>query len=679
VTAAGEACAEVLLDLPARRAERRLTYRVPEALRPMIDVGTRVLVPLGPRQARGFVLGFQPCDQPGTRELREIQAIVDPRPCFSERMLELARWVADTTLATVLEAVHCLIPPDVLRRRDAARARSSAQDAARERGEREDVSAAPPQGAFPAIGVPTGQGAVPGAEAPTHLEPSIPTLLWGGADARREWILQATMTEIGRGGRALIIVPEIALIPDLRDRARALLGDRVVDLHSGMTGRARRVAWGRIVDREAGVVIGTRSALFAPLDRLRLIVLDEEQDTAYKADASPRYHGRDVALHRGMLERARVVLGSPAPSVETYAAIAAGQFECIRLPRAAAPPRVTLVDMRAERSRGARGLLSQPLLAAIRRHLRSGGRVALFVNRVGYARILFCQECGRAVRCRRCEVTMPYDGERRAIFCRICGRTNPAPEVCPGCGGAALRWIGAGTERVEEVIGRLFPAIRIARVDRETEREFAGIAGDFASGRTRIVVGTQLMLRARQLRPTLIGVVDADLPLYLPDFRAGERTLQQLRAVLSLADGGQADGGPAAEAVVQTRVPEHPAIAALRTGDDETMYRGELAVRRQFGYPPYTALASLIAAGPDRQAAQRLAAEAVDIVQRFGVEVLGPAPARDPGPRGGFRYHCLLRAADGDAVRAAGRAALTAAARGRRGRLTVEMDPQEIH
>src|SRR5207302_1135686 len=220
----------------------------------------------------------------------------------------------DTTLATVLEAVHCLIPPDVLRRRDAARARSSAQDAARERGEREDVSAAPPQGAFPAIGVPTGQGAVPGAEAPTHLEPSIPTLLWGGADARREWILQATMTEIGRGGRALIIVPEIALIPDLRDRARALLG-------------------------------------------------------------------------------------SPAPSVETYAAIAAGQFECIRLPRAAAPPRVTLVDMRAERSRGARGLLSQPLLAAIRRHLRSGGRVALFVNRVGYARILFCQECGRAVRC----------------------------------------------------------------------------------------------------------------------------------------------------------------------------------------------------------------------------------------------------------------------------------------
>jgi len=664
VTAAGEACAEVLLDLPARRADRRLTYRVPEALRPAVDVGTRVLVPLGPRQARGFVLGFQPCDQPGARELREIQAIVDPQPCFSARLLELARWVADTSLATVLEAVHCLIPPEVLRRRDAARSRSSAQDAAGER-----VS----------IGVPARQSAVPDAEPPTHRAPSVPTLLWGGADARREWILHAAASEIGGGGRALIIVPEIALIPHLRDRARALLGDRVVDLHSGMTGRARRAAWGRIVDREADVVIGTRSALFAPLDRLRLIVLDEEQDTAYKADASPRYHGRDVALHRGTLEQARVVLGSPAPSVETYAALAAGHLECIRLPRAAAPPRVTLVDMRAERSRGRRGLLSQPLLAAIRLHLRSGGRVALFVNRVGYARILFCQECGRAVRCKRCEVAMPYDGERRAIFCRICGRTDPAPEVCPGCGGAALRWIGAGTERVEEVIGRLFPAIRIARVDRETEREFAKIAADFAGGRTRIIVGTQLMLRARELRPTLIGVVDADLPLYLPDFRAGERTLQQLRAVLSLAEGGVADGGPAAEAVVQTRVPEHPAIAALRTGDDETMYRGELAVRRQFGYPPYTVLARLIAAGPDRQAAEKLAAEAVEIVQRFGVEVLGPAPARDPGPRAAFRYHCLMRATDGDAVRAAGRAALAAAARGRRGRLTVEMDPQEIH
>ena len=652
MTAAGEACAEVLLDLPARRADRRLTYRVPEMLRPAVDVGTRVLVPLGPRQARGFVLGFQPCDQPGARELREIQAVVDPQPCFSARMLELARWVADTTLATLVEAVHCLIPPEVLRRRDAARSGSAVEDAAAPRGPRAHVS----------------------PESPTYRAPSTPTLLWGGADARREWILQAIVAERGRGGRTLVIVPEIALIPHLRDRARALLGDRVVDLHSGMTGRARRAAWERIAGQDADVVIGTRSALFAPLDRLRLIVLDEEQDTAYKADASPRYHGRDVALHRGTLEQARVVLGSPAPSLETYAALVDGRIEGIRLPRGAASPRVTVVDMRAERNRGRRGLLSQPLLAAIRLHLRSGGRVALFVNRVGYARILFCQECGRAVRCRRCEVTMPYDRERRAIFCRICGRTDPAPEVCPGCGGAALRWIGAGTERVEEVIGRLFPGTRIARVDRETEREFAKIAGDFASGRTRIVVGTQLMLRARELRPTLVGVVDADLPLYLPDFRAGERTFQQLRAVVSLTDGG-----PAAEAVVQTRVPEHPAIAALRTGDDDTMYRGELAVRRQFGYPPYTVLARLMAAGPDRQAAQRLAAEAAEIVQRFGVEVLGPAPARDPGPRAAFRYQCLLRASDGDAVRAAGRAALVAAARARHGRLTVEMDPQEIH
>jgi primosomal protein N' (replication factor Y) len=226
---------------------------------------------------------------------------------------------------------------------------------------------------------------------------------------------------------------------------------------------------------------------------------------------------------------------------------------------------------------------------------------------------------------------------------------------------------------VEEVVRRLFPALAVARVDRETAPQFERVADAFASGRIRLVVGTQLLLRAREMRPSLVGVPDADHPLHLPDFRAGERALQQLRAVVSLAAGV-----PGGEAIVQTRVPDHPALSALLTGDDEAVYRGELAVRREFGYPPYATLARVVASSRDREGAARLAGRAAESARGCGVEVLGPAPARDPGRRGTFRYQCVLRAADGRAVRAAARAALGAAPAKAGGRITVEMDPQEF-
>ena len=263
---------------------------------------------------------------------------------------------------------------------------------------------------------------------------------------------------------------------------------------------------------------------------------------------------------------------------------------------------------------------------------------------------------------------MPYDRETRTIACRICGYAAPAPSVCPRCGGVALRWIGAGTERVEEIARHLFPALAIGRLDRETEKQFARVAAEFMTGRTRLLVGTQLLLRARRIRPTLIGVVDADLPLFLPDFRAGERALQQLRALASLASDS-----PGAEAVVQTRAPDHPVIAALLRGTDEQVYARELEVRREFGYPPYAVLAALLAVGNDPAAAWGLAVRSAEIARRYGADVLGPAPDRDPGPQGTFRYRCLLRSSDGAVVRSAARAALSAA--GAKNRLVVEMNP----
>jgi primosomal protein N' (replication factor Y) len=696
------AWAEVLLDLPARGTERRLTYSVPESLRGSVRIGSRVVIPLGPRIVRGFVIALGAGDPVSGLQVRDVLEVGGARPLFSPQMLDLARWIAEQTVSTLLEAIHCLAPSELFRRRSlpgprtAVAALGGVGGDVRRAGSRQAriLSALQTRGEVPVEElVGTGdrvafrrlvaRGAVRVSEPPLPgdivsrpvlpSQPDAPTLIWGDAGARRKWIVEAAAAAVARGGQVLIIVPEIALVPLFTRSLGTKVGDAVVALHSGMTARQRQAAWSRCLAQDVRVVVGTRSALFAPLETVRLIVVDDEHDPAHHADAAPRYHARDVALRRGALEGARVVLGSLTPAVETYAQVASGRMACVRLVPAA-PIAVTLVDMRVERAQGRRGLLSPALLAAIRRHLRADGRVALFVSRTGYARVLLCDECGATVRCPRCEVTTSFDRERRTVSCRICGFTAPAPGTCPRCGGVGLRGIGPGTERVEEVMRRLFPALRMARLDRETAPQFERIANEFASGQLRLVVGTQMLLRARQLRPTLVGVCDADLPLHLPDFRGGERTLQQLRAIVSMAAGR-----PGPDAVVQTRVPDHPALRALVTGDDEAVYRGELAVRRELGYPPYTTLARVVASHPSRDAAATLAAQVAESSRARGVEVLGPAPSREPGRLKAFRYQCLLRAADGDAVRAAARAALEGAPATKGGRITVEMNPQEFH
>ncbi len=710
-------CAEVVLDLASPITDRPLTYRIPSALLAAARVGVQAVIPFGPRTTSGVIVSVHPCDGAGDRPLRDILDIPDPRPLFSDALLALAHRVGEETVASLRDAVRCLVPPEISRRRPRLgrpQEASLVPDRMPPRpGPRQrlilDTLASAPDGVRVADLVRAGGreplrrlialGAVRVADAPagpeeivpsrarslqTHLVPEPPVLLWGDTEARHRWIVDAVASALRSGMRSLLTVPETALTPGLAAPLRERWGGRVAEFHSGMPEARRRATWMQILAGEIDVLVGTRSALFAPLDRLGLIFVDEEQDPSYKADGAPRYHGRSVALARGQIEGAPVVLGSPAPSLETYAAAAEGRMRRVRLPSSGPAVRITVVDMRAERARGRGGLLARPLLEAIRRHLRGGGRVALFVNRVGYARVLVCRECGRAVRCPRCEVPMPYDGETRTIQCRVCGMIAPAPDVCPRCRGVALRWVGAGTTRVLEVVRRLFPAIGTARLDRETERGFGAVAEEFAAGRTRLVVGTQLLLRARRLRPSLVGVVDADTPLYRPDFRATERTFQDLRALLSLASRGQAPSAALdPEVVIQTGVPEHPVITALQTGEDEALYREELRVRQEFGYPPFAHLARLIATSRDRENAHTLAARAAAIARECGVEVLGPAPivggqARRAGIRQA-RAQCVLRSSAAETVRAAARAALAGVGPLRGSRLVVDMDPQEMH
>jgi primosomal protein N' (replication factor Y) len=372
--------------------------------------------------------------------------------------------------------------------------------------------------------------------------------------------------------------------------------------------------------------------------------------------------------------------------------------------------------MRAEERRGHVGYLSRALVQAMSRHLRAGGRVALLVSRRGYARVLLCRECGAAVRCPSCDIATAYDRDRGAVSCRVCGHTGRAPDLCPRCGGVGLRGVGAGTKRIEEVVHRLFPALRMARLDAETSRGAGRVLRDFAEGRLRLLVGTPMVLRARcaaagRARPTLVGIVDADGPLYLPDFRAAEHTLQRLRAAAELpapltacaaaVPPPRAPSGArlAPEVIVQTRVPDHPVLRAFRTGDDAVFYDSELAARRDLGYPPYARLVRVVAESPTPEAARTLAGRVASAARGRGLDVLGPAPllgrktagyGTAGGTRDRARVQCVLRVAGG-ALRVPGappaddadarrtiRAVLAEVPAPRGARIIVDVDPQEM-
>jgi primosomal protein N' (replication factor Y) len=660
-----------------------------------------------------------PAGRPGPRTaVRDVIDLPDDVPMFSERLLALAREVAADTLSSLRDAVDCLVPPDVFRRPPPPRpplvARTPGRPQPRRLGPRQAavlaaVSAAPAGVPLPAAVRAGGRAALrrlaaaglvtlreaprtplraveePGATPRSDRQPGA-TLVVGPPDARAAWIADAAAAAVRAGRRALVVVPEIADVAGMAARLRG--AGTVGVLHSGLPAAERRTVWAQARDGAVDVLTGTRSALFAAVPRLGLIAVDDEQSESYKADAAPRYHARDVAIRRARLEGARLVLASAAPSVETYAAAAGGAMAVVRLPARRPAPAVAVVDMRAERQRGHVGYLSRALVQAITRHLRGGGRVALIVQQTGYARVLLCRECGAAVRCRSCDVAMAYDREEGTVACRVCGRSGPAPDLCPRCRGVQLRGVGAGTKRLEEVVRHLFPALRIARLDAETARAADRIAGDFTGRRVRLLIGTSLLLRALRVlrapdaaRPTLVGVIDADGPMYVPDFRAAERTLQRLCAAVDLAGPAvQGAAGPAPEVVLQTRVPDHPVLRAVASARPAVFYDAELRARRDFGYPPYARLVRLVAEAETAQAAGALAASVAAAARAHGLDVLGPAPLRG---RGGTHVQCVLRGrtagpADAAAVRDAARAAVAEVAVPAAARLVVDVDPQAM-
>jgi len=467
---------------------------------------------------------------------------------------------------------------------------------------------------------------------------------------KTEVYLQSITSVVRRGGRALYLVPEIGLTPLLARRLRARLGDGLAIVHSRIGDRERAETWRRIHDGRVPVVLGARSAVFAPLPDLGLIVVDEEHDASYKQEETPRYHGRDLAILRGSRAGIPVLLGSATPSVESYFQARRGKYRLLELPeRVGAPgmPPVERVDMRAEfRDVGRESVLSRRLEQAIADRLGAGEQCIILLNRRGFSTFATCRACGATIDCRRCSIALTLHLRERRLVCHYCDASRRVPETCPECGSPHLHYGGTGTERLEDVLRGRFPDARLARMDRDTVRG-RGAAEEILtrveSGAVDILFGTQMIAKGHDFpNVTLVGVLAADALLGLPDFRAGERTFQLLAQVAGRSGRGARGGA----VIVQAWDPDHHAIRAAADHDYAGFAKKELAFRRIARYPPYCALSSVLVKDRNLDRARATAGRVAAIIRALApgdTQVLGPALAPLERLRGFYRVQVLIK------------------------------------
>ena len=499
---------------------------------------------------------------------------------------------------------------------------------------------------------------------------------------KTELYLRLAQVVCDRGQRVLVLVPEIVLAPAIARAFRAVFGERVAIQHSGLSDGERHDQWHRIKRGEVDIVVGTRSAVFAPVDRLGLIVVDEEHDGSYKQEESPRYHGRDAAIIRGRQAKACVVLGSATPSMESYHNATVGRYERVALPHRVLErplPAVQVVDMRTElATHGADMILSAPLLERLEDRLERGEQALVLLNRRGYAASVLCRQCGQTLECPHCSVTLTFHRHAGRVRCHYCDYSQVRPKVCPHCAGPYLEWIGFGTERIETEVTSVFPDARVARLDRDTVRKrgmAAAILSRFEDRKIDILVGTQMIAKGHDFPAvTLVGVISADVGLGLADFRAAERTFQLLTQVAGRAGRGDAGG----EAVIQTFFPEHYSIGFACRQAYEPFFEAEMHYRRSMRYPPVVSMINIVVrAGRFDDAMRDAGALAQSLRQHEQFDVLGPAPAPISRLRGEHRVQLFLKGNHRPAMRQALQGVLERYPKMRR-RVTVDVDPLSV-
>ncbi len=695
--------AKVLIDGPS---ELIFDYEIPSHL--AVLVGCRVKVPLRNKDATGTVirveeshvdLGFTP---------RVVNSLIDPDPLITPHLMELGKWMSSYYVVPMEHVMRALLPESVrqeshqekvvkvvklhreLDEEERAKLKKRAPKqfevyllvkAVEEGIALSDLNTAAVKGLEKKEYVRIEDEAVRrdpeedqeyleskplvlNAEQEVVLESLIemssqqkkkPILLHGvTGSGKTEVYLQAVQAMLDKGKTALILVPEIALTPQTVERFKsrfAQLHDQVAVLHSNLSQGERFDEWHRIRKGEAKIVIGARSAIYAPMVNLGIIVVDEEHENTYKQEVAPRYHGRDIAVLRGHFEDCVVLLGSATPSLESYANTEKGKYKLVEMKQRVdgqALPIIRVMDMRLEAQKQKSGMvvLSEKLRSSMNTKLENGEQVILFLNRRGFARSLQCPSCGHVCECLHCSIPLTFHRGEERLICHMCGHQAIVPKRCPACKDEAIRFQGYGTEKVEEVLRKVFPAYKVARIDTDTMRKKNALRETlqaFKAKKIDIIIGTQMIAKGLHFpNVTLVGVLNADLGLHLPDFRAGERTFQLLTQVAGRAGRGELEG----EVIVQTSTPHSPSVQFARHHDFAGYAEQELSFRQQFSYPPYGHCAVL----GTRSNHERLAEFTLENLHKRlkeekpeAIELGEPMPSPLVRAHGQFRYQLMVR------------------------------------
>jgi len=696
--------ARVLIDGPS---ELVFDYSIPEGMAAV--TGCRVKVPLRNKSSTGTIVDVTE-EMPTKFTLRPLDALIDPEPLITPKLMELGKWMADYYGSPMEQVMRSLLPEAVRQESHSEKTRKvvcidqkpddETLEKLAKRAPRQHLilallDAAGGQMALADLGGGSVAASVKSLakngyvkvieeavrrdpdegeefleDKPLKLnpgqavamvevlrqinEPEKPMLMHGvTGSGKTEIYLQAAQHCIDQGKSVLVLLPEISLTPQTVQRFKsrfASMQDEVAVLHSHLSQGERFDEWHRIRSGKARIVIGARSAVFAPLTDVGIIIVDEEHENSYKQDTSPRYHGRDLAVLRAHLEKCAVLLGSATPSLESFQNTESGKYQLLKLEERAdgqSLPIIRVIDMRVEgrKHKGAPNILSDPLRGHMEKKLAEGEQVILFLNRRGFARSLQCGDCGHVCECRHCALPLTYHRQEERLICHICGHQAITPKKCPECGDPGIRFQGYGTEQVEGILKKVFPQARLARIDADSMRRKNALKDTLRAFHQRkidIIIGTQMIAKGLHFpNVTLVGVLNADLGLHIPDFRAGERTFQLLTQVAGRAGRGELEG----EVIVQTYTPHSPSIQYARHHDFPGYADQELEFRKQFGYPPFTHCAVLgTRSGHERRAEftlqnlhKRLAAELPQ-----GIKLGEPLPSPLTKAHGQFRFQMMI-------------------------------------
>lgn len=709
--------AQVVVDVPSKQIDTHFDYEVPEGAD--VRVGSCVLVPFGARPVVGYVVGM--ADSSPFETLKPLTAVLGG-PYFTAEAPALARWIAEEYLCPLSEAMRLFTPPGGTPRAvkgaggewQLRRAGVGPVDdrwilpvpgcdfvpklnATMQRAVLDALAAGPVRAAELVADLGSVDGALKALEkagavtverrrrlrdavvrekqavrherltdgqqralaAIENAAPGSVVVLDGvTGSGKTEVYLRAIEQALAAGRTACVLVPEISLTPQTVGRFRSRFGDEVAVLHSRLSAGERFDQWDLVRDGRARIVVGARSALFAPLADLGLVIIDEEHESSYKQGSAPRYHARDVAERLANASGAVLVLGSASPSMEALHRAETGAWTRIRLPERVtgrALPPVNVVDMAAEFADGHRSMFSRPLAAELAAVREAGDKAVLFLNRRGFASFLLCRECGFVPSCDSCATSLTYHEVGAKLACHHCGSVRSVPATCPSCSSPYLRQFGAGTQRVEAELEALLPGWPVVRMDADTTKGKGAherLLVEFEGLDSGVLLGTQMIAKGLDYPDvTLVGVIAADVTLNLPDFRAGERTYQLLEQVAGRAGRAEKPG----RVVVQTYWPDHPAVQAAAAHEPELFYGPETSARRELGYPPYGRLANVLLWGPDRAAVAGHAASVAAAIEgriQPGWTLLGPSPAPLSRLKGVWRWHVLLKAPEGACVSA---------------------------